>query len=44
LREEETRKIKHAQALFNKISKEVQVNFKTQFANDLVKDLIQEHL
>jgi len=44
LREEETRKIEHAQALFNKISKEVQVNFKTQFANDLVKDLIQEHL
>ncbi|WP_440874826.1 type III restriction-modification system endonuclease [Thalassotalea sp. PLHSN55] len=44
LREEETRKIKHAQALFNKINEKVQVNFETQFANDLVKDLIQKHL
>jgi len=44
LRIEEERKIKHAEALFNQISKEVQVNFKTQFANDLVYDLIKEHL
>ena len=44
LRDEEARKIEHAERLFNKISEEVQVNFKTQFADDLIKDLIQEHL
>lgn len=44
LREEEKCKIKHAEALFNKISESVQVNFQTQFANDLVSDLIKLHI
>jgi type III restriction enzyme len=44
LRDEEVRKIEHAEKLFNKISEKVQVNFKTQFADDLVKDLIQNHI
>ena len=44
LREEEKRKIKHAEVLFNKISESVKVNFKTQFADDLVYDLIKQHI
>jgi len=44
LRIEEQQKIEHAQKLFNKISDKVQVNFKTQFANDLVSEFIREHL
>jgi type III restriction enzyme len=44
LREEEKRKIKHAEVLFNKISEKVKVNFKTQFADDLVYDLIKQHI
>lgn len=42
LREEEKRKIKHAETLFNKISESVQVRFKTQFADDLICDLIKQ--
>lgn len=44
LREEEKRKIKHAEALFNKICESVQVSFKVQFADDLVYDLIKKHI
>lgn len=44
LREEEKRKIQHAEALFNKISESVQVSFKTQFADDLIYDLIKQHI
>jgi type III restriction enzyme len=44
LREEEKRKIKHAEVLFNKISEKVKVNFKTQFEDDLVYDLIKQHI
>ena len=42
LREEEKRKIQNAEVLFNKISESVKVNFKTQFADDLVCDLIRK--
>ncbi len=41
LRNEESRKIRHAQELFNKISQTVKVEFKTQFSNDLIYDLIK---
>lgn len=41
LRKEEEQKIKHAQELFNKISKSVKVEFKTQFANDTIYNLIR---
>jgi len=41
LRKEEEQKIKHAQELFNQISKSVKVEFKTQFANDAIYDLIR---
>ena len=40
LRLEEQRKIEHAQALFNQISKTFKVEFMTQFANDEIYDLI----
>ncbi|WP_038889498.1 type III restriction-modification system endonuclease [Vibrio campbellii] len=42
LRKEEERKIKHAKELFNQISKEVKVEFKTQFADDVIYDLIKQ--
>ncbi|EDQ6554728.1 type III restriction-modification system endonuclease [Salmonella enterica subsp. enterica] len=42
LRREEERKIKHAQALFKKISKDVNVEFKTQFAGDAIYGLIRQ--
>ncbi|EKO3673708.1 type III restriction-modification system endonuclease [Vibrio metschnikovii] len=41
LRKEEERKIEHAKELFNQISKDVKVEFKTQFADDLIYDLIK---
>ncbi|QIA64023.1 type III restriction-modification system endonuclease [Vibrio astriarenae] len=42
LRKEEERKIKHAKELFNQISKEVKVEFKTQFSDDVIYDLIKQ--
>lgn len=42
LRLEEQRKIEHAQALFNQISKTFKVEFMTQFANDEIYDLIKK--
>lgn len=42
LRKEEERKIKHAKKLFNQISKEVKVEFKTQFSGDEIYDLIKQ--
>ncbi|WP_064663996.1 type III restriction-modification system endonuclease [Pseudoalteromonas sp. MQS005] len=42
LRKEEERKIEHAKVLFDQISKEVKVDFKTQFADDLIYDLIKQ--
>lgn len=44
LRKEEERKIEHAKVLFQQISKEVKVDFKTQFADDLIYDLIKQHI
>jgi len=44
LREEEKRKIEHAEALFNKISESVKVSFKTQFADDLISKLIKQQI
>ncbi|MCX9594243.1 type III restriction-modification system endonuclease, partial [Vibrio cholerae] len=41
LRKEEERKIEHAKELFNQISKDVKVEFKTQFADDVIYDLIK---
>lgn len=42
LRLEEQRKIEHAQALFNRI-KDVKVEFRTQFKDDAILDIIREH-
>jgi type III restriction enzyme len=42
LRKEEEKKIEHAKALFAQISKEVRVDFKTQFADDLIYDLVKQ--
>ncbi|MEZ8236809.1 hypothetical protein AB6C62_25310 [Vibrio splendidus] len=42
LRKEEECKIKHAKELFNQISKDVKVEFKTQFADDVIYDLIKQ--
>ena len=42
LRKEEERKIEHAKLLFNQKSKKVKVEFKTQFADDVVYDLIKQ--
>ncbi|EJK7100481.1 type III restriction-modification system endonuclease, partial [Escherichia coli] len=44
LRLEEKRKIEHAQALFNQISQSVKVEFRTQFANDDIYQLIKSAL
>ena len=44
LRKEEERKIKHAKLLFNKIDKKVKVDFKTQFADDRIYELIKQHI
>ncbi|ALO40807.1 type III restriction-modification system endonuclease [Pseudoalteromonas phenolica] len=44
LRKEEERKIEHAKELFNQISKDVKVEFKTQFADDIVFDLIKQSI
>lgn len=41
LRKEEERKIEHAKELFNQISKDIKVDFKTQFADDLIYDIIK---
>ena len=43
LREEEKRKIQHAEALFNKISESVKVNFKPQFGDDKIIELIRKY-
>lgn len=42
LRQEEQQKIKHAECLFREISKDVNVQFKTQFENDTIIDLLRE--
>lgn len=42
LRQEEQQKIKHAECLFREISKEIKVQFKTQFENDKIIDLLRE--
>ncbi|OWO81543.1 restriction endonuclease subunit R [Photorhabdus luminescens] len=42
LRLEEERKIKHAQELFNQISKSIKVEFKTQFSDDTIYNLIKQ--
>lgn len=42
LRQEEQQKIKHAECLFREISKEIKVQFKTQFENDTIKKLLSE--
>lgn len=44
LRQEEQQKIKHAECLFREISKDVNVQFKTQFENDKIINLIQDLL
>ncbi|MDV4217821.1 type III restriction-modification system endonuclease [Acinetobacter baumannii] len=44
LRKEEERKIEHAKELFNQISKDVKVEFKTQFADDVIYDLIRKSI
>ncbi|MFW4112577.1 type III restriction-modification system endonuclease, partial [Klebsiella pneumoniae] len=44
LRLEEKRKIEHAQALFNQISTTVNVEFKTQFADDSIANLIKSSI
>jgi len=44
LRKEEEKKIKHAEVLFSQISKDVKVDFKTQFADDLIYELIKQHV
>jgi type III restriction enzyme len=41
LRKEEERKIKHAQELFNTIGQNVKVEFRTQFADDQIIDIIR---
>lgn len=42
LRKEEERKIEHAKELFNQISKEVKVEFKTQYAGDEIFELVKQ--
>lgn len=42
LRKEEECKIEHAKELFNQISKDVKVEFKTQFADDVIYNLIKK--
>ncbi|WP_113627617.1 type III restriction-modification system endonuclease [Pectobacterium peruviense] len=42
IRKEEERKIEHAKELFNQISKEVKVEFKTQFADDTIFKIIKQ--
>ena len=42
LRKEEQQKIEHAKTLFNQISKDVKVEFKTQFSNDIIYELIKQ--
>lgn len=44
LRKEEERKIEHAKELFNQISKDVKVEFKTQYADDVIYDLIKKSI
>lgn len=44
LRKEEEKKIEHAKILFNQISQDVSVEFKTQYAGDVIYDLIKEHI
>jgi Restriction endonuclease len=42
LRKEEERKIEHAKELFNQISKEVKVEFKTQFSDDVIYNMLKK--
>jgi len=42
LRKEEERKITHAKELFNQIGKGLKIDFKTQFSDDLIVDLIKK--
>lgn len=42
LRKEEERKIEHAKELFNLISKDIKVEFKTQFEEDRIYDIIKK--
>lgn len=42
LRNEEKHKIEHAKELFNQISKDIHVDFKTQFSDDRIYDLIKQ--
>lgn len=42
LRKEEERKIEHAKLLFNKISEKVKVEFKTQFADDVIYKMLKQ--
>lgn len=44
LRKEEERKIEHAKRLFSQISKDVNVEFKTQFADDVIYELIRQSI
>lgn len=44
LRKEEERKIEHAMQLFKQISKDVKIEFKTQFSNDTIYKLIKSHV
>ena len=42
LRKEEKHKIEHARELFNQISKDIHVEFKTQFSDDRIYNLIKQ--
>ncbi|WP_341537397.1 hypothetical protein [Vibrio sinensis] len=42
LRKEEERKIEHAKELFNQISKDIKVEFKTQYAGDKIIELVKQ--
>ncbi|MCQ4305634.1 type III restriction-modification system endonuclease [Stutzerimonas frequens] len=44
LRKEEERKIEHAKELFSKITKDINVEFKTQFEEDVIYDLLKKAL
>ena len=44
LRKGEARKIKHAEALFAKISENIKVVFKTQFEEDKIAELLRQNM